>query len=173
MALTKEISYKHGVSENGELQTFEVLKVVKDGKVIEQTIGQSYSPSDPKDMSGFDQTSVDIADAVYAKTTTDALKAEQTTPKGTGLEEIVTHDRTIDDLGRISVRRVTRIFDEGVEISKKYHRSWVMPGDDTSKADVMSKVVADKLHTQAVIDAYDVKMSELSAVENPIVEEPK
>jgi hypothetical protein len=44
-----------------------------------------------------------------------------------------------------------------------------MPGQDTSKADVMSKEVAKKLHTQAVKDAYDAKMAELSVEAEPVV----
>ena len=71
----------------------------------------------------------------------------------------------MDSLGRISVRRITRVYDEGVIVSKKYHRSWIMPGDDATKADVMSKAVAEKLHTQTVIDNYNTKMSELNSVE--------
>ena len=39
----------------------------------------------------------------------------------------------------------------------------IMPGDDATKADVMSKAVAEKLHTQAVVDAYNTKMSELES----------
>ena len=161
MTISKQTKFKHGVSENGELQVYQVTQVLKDGTVIDEATAAPYSPKDPKVMDGFDAKSIDIATAITAKTAVDALKAEQTTPTGTGMEEIVTHDRMVDDLSRISVRRITRIFDNGVEISKKYHRSWVMPGDDTSKADAMSKALADKLHTVAVITAYDTKMTEL------------
>ena len=43
------------------------------------------------------------------------------------------------------------------------NRSWIMPGDDASKADVMSKAVAEKLHTVAVVSAHNTKMAELAA----------
>ena len=162
MTISKQTVFKHGVSENGELQTSQATQVLKDGKVIDEVTSAPYSPKDPGKMAGFDQKSIDIADVVYAKTATDALKAEKTAPTGSGMEEIVTHDRMVDDLGRISVRKVTRIFDDGVCISKKFHRSWVMPGDDASKEDVMTKALADKLHTAAVITSYNTKMAELA-----------
>lgn len=162
MALIKEISFKHGISEKGNLQTFQIMKVVRDDKVVTEVISKPYTPADYDNMAEFDQISKDIVDGIMLQKVQDDFKAEQITPKGTGLEEIVTYDRTIDDLGRISVRRVTRIFDEGKEISKKYHRSWIMPGDDPKDDDVMSKAVADKLHTPEVIAAYQAKMAELS-----------
>jgi len=37
-----------------------------------------------------------------------------------------------------------------------------MPGDDTSKADAMTKALADKLHTVEVKAVYDAKMAELA-----------
>jgi hypothetical protein len=163
MTISKQTIFKHGVSEGGELQVYVVTQVLKDGVVIDEATAAPYSPDDPTKMSGFDQKSIDIASAITAKTATDALKAEQTTPTGEGMEEIVTHDRTIDDLGRISVRKVTRIFDDGVCISKKYHRSWVMPGDDATKEDVMTKALSDKIHTATVITSYNTKMDELAA----------
>ena len=78
------------------------------------------------------------------------------------IDEIKALILEMDSLGRISVRRITRVYDEGVIVSKKFHRSWIMPGDDASKADVMSKAVADKIHTVAVKDAYDAEMAGLS-----------
>ena len=168
MTLSKQTKFKHGISENGELQVYQVVQVLKDGTVIDEKTLPPYSPADPKVMDGFDDISKDIATAITEKTAVDGLKAEKTEPTGTGLEEIVTHDRTVDELGRISVRRITRIFDDGVEISKKYHRSWVMPGDDPKDADVMTKAVANKLHKPAVISAYNTKMTELAAAVAPI-----
>ena len=47
-------------------------------------------------------------------------------------------------------------------MSKKYHRSWIMPGDDPEGNDVMSKAVAEKLHTPEVIAAYQAKMAEMN-----------
>ena len=162
MTLSKQTKFKHGISENGELQVYQVTQVLKDGTVVDETTAAPYSPADPKVMDGFDDVSKDIAAAITEKTAVDGLKAEKTEPTGTGLEEIVTYDRTVDELGRISVRRITRIFDDGVEISKKYHRSWIMPGDDLSGVDVLSKALAVKLHTTEVIAVYKAKMAEIA-----------
>ena len=43
-----------------------------------------------------------------------------------------------------------------------------MPGDDYSKADVMSRALAQKLHTVEVVAAYKAKMVELEAENNPV-----
>ena len=164
MTISKQTKFKHGISENGELQVYQVIQVLKDGTVIDEKILPPYSPADPKIMDGFDDISKDIATAITEKTAVDGLKAEKTEPTGTGLEEIVTYDRTVDELGRISVRRITRIFDDGAEISKKYHRSWIMPGDDLSGVDVLSKALAARLHTPEVIAGYKEKMAEVAEI---------
>lgn len=160
--MEKQISFKHGVSEQGNLQTYQVERIVrvKDGEVIEilsETIHPPYTPKDVKNMEGFDPRSKEIVAAITTPEAKADFEAEKQEPTGVGLEEIVTHDRMIDDLGRISVRRVTRIFDDGKEISKKYHRSWLMPGDDPDKADAISKALAKRLHTKAVKDAWEAK----------------
>ena len=73
--LTKEISYKHGVSENGNLQTFQVVIIKKDGEVISQSIGKPYTPTDYDNMAGYDQRSKDIAEAIRVqKVMDDATK---------------------------------------------------------------------------------------------------
>jgi len=84
--------------------------------------------------------------------------------KTSGPIEVVLYDREVKDLERISIRRKTYIFDDGEQVSLKYHRSWIMPGDDYSGADVMSKALAKKLHSVEVIKAYKAKIAELEAV---------
>jgi len=161
--LSKQIAYKHGVSENGELQVYQIKKILKDGKIVSEVKCTPYSPANMASMKGFDPRSIEIAEVLTPKVMSN-LAVEQKQPTGVGLEEIITHDRMVDDLGRISVRRITRIYDNGKVISKKYHRSWIMPGDDFSKDDVVSKALAEKLHTPEVIAAYKAKMAELTKV---------
>ena len=160
--MTKQQSYSHSVTENGTIQVRLVTSYLDDGKLIDKKTGPPMTPADVTKMAAWDQESQDIVSAIEDKVVKDAFKLEKKEPTGTGLETIVTYDRTVDSLGRISVRRITRVFDDGVVVSKKFHRSWIMPGDDTTKADVMSKAVADKIHTQAVKDKYDAKMAELA-----------
>ncbi len=140
-----------------------VTEYLDDGKLIDKKYGDPMTPADTGNMVGWDQKSKDIVEAITDQDVIRAFNLEHPTATGIGLETIVTHDRVIDSLGRISVRRITRIVNNGEVVSKKFHRSWIMPGDDTSGADVMSKAVADKLHTQTVMNAYNSKMTKLAA----------
>ena len=162
--MQKQIKLKHGISENGELQVYQVDQIVKDGKVLTEKSYPPYSPADVKSMKGFDAKSVELVAAIEDKKVKADFALEKQEPTGIGLEEIVKYDRMIDDLGRIAVRRITRYYDEGVEIGKKYHRSWIMPGDDPNDADVLSKALALKLHTPEVIANYNAKMAEAAEI---------
>jgi len=161
--LSKHTLYKHGVSENGELQVYAVEQILKDGEVVSEKQHPAYSPQDISNMEGFDPRSKEIIEALTPNVMAD-LATEKKEPTGVGLEEIVSHDRMVDDLGRISVRRIIRIYENGNIISKKYHRSWIMPGQDPNGNDVISRVLAKKLHTPEVIKKYKAKMAELQKV---------
>jgi len=159
--MQKQTFFHHSVTENGNIQVRIVTEYQDDeGKVIDRKYGKPMTPADTSKMDDWDDISKEIVTAITDKTALAEFAIEKKEPAGTGLEEIVTHDRTLDDLGRISVRRITRIFDEGKEVSKKYHRSWIMPGDDPKDADVMSKALAAKLHTPEAIAAYTVSQAE-------------
>ena len=56
--------------------------------------------------------------------------------------------------GQIQVRTDTVIERDGVEISRTYHRHVVAPGDDVSGEDESVQIVANAVHTDAVIAAY-------------------
>ena len=159
--MQKQTILKHGISENGELQVYQVDQIVKDGEVLIEETHPSYSPKDPKNMEGFDAKSIELVSVIEDKKVKADFAAEKQELTGVGLEEIVKYDRMVDDLGRIAVRRVTRYYDNGVEISKKYHRSWIMPGDDLNNADVLSKALAKKLHTTEVVMKYKKLMKQL------------
>jgi hypothetical protein len=163
--MQKQIKLKHGISENGELQVYQIDQILDDaGNVLTEKTHPPYSPADPKDMKDFDAKSIELVAAVEDKKVKTDFVAEKQEPTGVGLEEIVKYDRMVDDLGRIAVRRVTRYYDEGIEIGKKYHRSWIMPGDNPEGNDVLSKAIATKLHTADVITAYETKMAEAELV---------
>ncbi len=165
--LTEQQSFHHSVTENGNIQVRLVTEYLDDGKLVAKRYGQPMTPADTSKMIiGWGQKSKDIVAAIIDKDIVAAFEIEYKTPTGTGLEKIITYDRVVDDLGKISIRRITRRYDDGEVISKKYHRSWIIPGQDASTADVMSKAVAEKLHTQAVIDTYNAKTAELAA-QNP------
>jgi hypothetical protein len=56
--------------------------------------------------------------------------------------------------GSIQVRTKTAIKEDGVEISSKFHRHVVAPGDDYSNEDDKVLAIASVIHTDEVIAAY-------------------
>ena len=159
-SITKKTSLHHSVTELGNIQVRQVIEYVEDdGKIKEKKHGKPYTPKDPKAMDGFDDRSKEIVAVIISPEVKVAFEVEKQKKTGIGTEEIVTYDRVIEEDGKIAVRCITRIFDDGVEVSKKYHRSWIMPGDDPVSADVISKALATKLHTPKVI--ADHKAAEL------------
>jgi len=164
MSPTKSIKYHHSVTELGNLQLRQVVEYIKDGEIIDKKYGDPYTPADTKDMTGWDDRSKDIVAAITDKKVVADFKIEKQVMTGIGIEEIITHDRVLDEDSQIAVRRITRIFDEGVEVSKKYHRSWIMPGDDPTGNDVISKAVAKKLHTVEIVKKYKAKLSEQAII---------
>jgi hypothetical protein len=71
------------------------------------------------------------------------------------LEKIEVVDR-IEALenNAVQVRTKTAIKEDGVEISSKFHRHVVAPGDDYSKEDTRVQGVCAALHTAEAIAAY-------------------
>jgi len=165
------MKYHHSITENGNLQLRIITEYQDDeDKVLDKEYSDPMTPADTKDMTGWDDRSKAIVEVITDPDVTRDFNLEYQSNHypapdidgSTGMKITVDYDRTLDDLGRIAVRRITRIFDDGVEVSKKYHRSWIMPGQDPSKDDVMSKAIAEKLHTQEVIAEYESKMTELA-----------
>jgi len=56
--------------------------------------------------------------------------------------------------GVIQVRTKTAIKEDGVEISSKFHRHVVAPGDDVSGEDAKVQAIAAAVHTADVVAAY-------------------
>ena len=154
--LMEKQSLRHGVSELGNLQVYPITEIIEDGKIISSTRGQAYTPRDVKNMESFDDKSKEIIFVITDKKVKDDFNLEKQEMTDIGLEKIITYDRTVDKESAISVRQVTRIFKDGEEISKKYHRSWIEPGNNPEDKDVLSKALAEKLHTIEVITEYKV-----------------
>jgi hypothetical protein len=62
--------------------------------------------------------------------------------------------------GCVQVRTKTAIKEDGVEISSKFHRHVVAPGDDYSAEDAKVQAIASAVHTSEVIAAYQEKLAE-------------
>ena len=72
------------------------------------------------------------------------------------LEKVTSVDLIeIVENGCIQVRTKTAIKEDGVEISSKFHRHVVVPGDDYSGEDAKVQAIAASIHTAEVIAAYE------------------
>jgi len=71
------------------------------------------------------------------------------------LEKVISVDLIeVVENGSIQVRTKTSVKEDGVEISGKFHRHVVAPGDDYSAEDAKVKAIAASIHTASVIAAY-------------------
>ena len=70
----------------------------------------------------------------------------------------------VGDFKHIQVRTATVIKEDGVEISRSFHRHVVAPNDDSSKESADVKAMVAQFHTDAVKKAYadHLKAQEIS-----------
>jgi len=76
----------------------------------------------------------------------------------------LTEDSVIDSIevlldGQIQVRRADRVFKDGREISKSYHRHVVSPGDDLQLEDRRVALVARAVHSATVVAEYKSRIN--------------
>jgi len=166
--MEKRESFHHSVTENGNIQVRIGSEYVKNNKGQGKKYGKPMTPADTKKVTDWDSKSQNIVAAIIDDKVLADFEVEKNAVEvdgavckhpskitGVGVEEAVSFDRVVDDHYRISVRRITRIFDDGEEVSKKYHRTWIMPGQNPGNADVMSRALAVKMHTPEVVQAYE------------------
>jgi hypothetical protein len=77
----------------------------------------------------------------------------------------LTKEQVIDKIevvenGTIQVRQVTRIMEDGKELSSSYHRSTFAPGSDVSDQPANVQAIATAAWTPAVIAAYQAQIAE-------------
>jgi hypothetical protein len=71
------------------------------------------------------------------------------------LEKVISVDlMEVLENGCVQVRTKTAIMEDGVEISSKFHRHVVAPGDDYSGEDARVQAICAATHTAAVVSAY-------------------
>jgi len=63
--------------------------------------------------------------------------------------------------GQIQIRKATKVFKDGIEIAKTYHRHVIEPGQDTSEEDDKVKAVTEAIWTEEVINAYEIKKNSI------------
>ncbi len=65
--------------------------------------------------------------------------------------------------GQIQVRRANKVYRDGVEIAKEYHRHCLAPGDDLTGQDKRVVDVAGVVWTKEVVDAYKAMVAKRMA----------
>jgi hypothetical protein len=77
------------------------------------------------------------------------------------LEKIEVVDRIeVVENGSLQVRTKTAIKEDGVEISSKFHRHIIAPGDDYSAEDARVQAICAAMHTADVVAAYKAAQQE-------------
>lgn len=75
------------------------------------------------------------------------------------LEKIQLVDKIeVIENGIVQVRTKTAIMEDGVELSKTYHRHCIAPGQDFSSEDKMVRDICAAVHTPEKITAYAQQM---------------
>ena len=149
--ITKEISYFYVVNEEGNVIIRKKTKALKDGK----DAGSKYKYI--KDINDVDKRGLDILETLNTQEFMLLTKAEKDKITGVGTEENVTYQIEVLKEGQIQVRRATRIFEDGIELSKKYHRHVLAPGDNLTGQPEKVKKIAQKVWTPEVIGKYKEK----------------
>jgi len=63
------------------------------------------------------------------------------------------------ELGHVQVREVTRVMEDGKELSSSYHRWSYAPGDDVSAQSAKVQAIASAAWTPEVIAAYQAQQA--------------
>jgi len=74
-------------------------------------------------------------------------------------KETVVDQITVTENGIVLVREVTRIMEDGAEISKQYHRSSFAPASDVSGQPANVQAICATAWTPEVIAAYEAQQS--------------
>ena len=66
---------------------------------------------------------------------------------------------TVTENGIVLFRKATRILEDGVELSKTYHRSSLQPGQDISAVPANVQAICNVAWTPEVVAAYQAQIS--------------
>jgi len=64
--------------------------------------------------------------------------------------------------GTVQVRQVTRIMEDGNQLSQSFHRWTISPGQDYSDQPDNVKAICQVTHTPEVVAAYQAKLEEIN-----------
>ena len=60
----------------------------------------------------------------------------------------------------VQCRQATVISEDGVELSRAYHRCVISPNDDVSNESAVTQAIVSAVHTQEIKDAYAAHMAD-------------
>ena len=81
-------------------------------------------------------------------------------------KEVVIDKIEVVENGIIQVRQVTRIMEDGKELSSSYHRWTLSPGQDVSDQAANVQAIAAAAWTPAVVAAYTAAQAAAEAARN-------
>jgi hypothetical protein len=73
---------------------------------------------------------------------------------------------TVEENGTVLYREATKILEDDVEISKKYHRSSLAPSQDLTSVPANVVAICNAAWTAEVIAAYQAQMATAEAARN-------
>jgi hypothetical protein len=74
-------------------------------------------------------------------------------------KQVVVDNITVTENGIVLVREVTRIMEDGTEISKQYHRNSFAPASDISAQPANVQAICATAWTPEVIAAYEAQQA--------------
>jgi hypothetical protein len=74
-------------------------------------------------------------------------------------KEVKIDQITVTENGIVLYREATRILEDGVELSKTYHRSSITPGQDISGVPANVQAICNAAWTPEVVSAYQAQVS--------------
>uniref|UniRef100_A0A6M3K2E2 Uncharacterized protein n=1 Tax=viral metagenome TaxID=1070528 RepID=A0A6M3K2E2_9ZZZZ len=78
------------------------------------------------------------------------------------LEKIIVIDQIeVTEFGHVQVRQATKVFEDGKELSKSYHRHVLSPGDSLEGQDEKVQRIAKAAWTPEVVTAYKAQINAL------------
>ena len=86
------------------------------------------------------------------------------------IKQQITGQIEVGELGTIGLRTDTVVLDDGVEISRNFHRKVLSPGDDVTGEDAKVQAVANAVWTDEVVAAYAAAVAAAAPAEAPAEE---
>ena len=154
--ITKQITHAGNFAEDGEIKFHEIIRIMESGVEPEITISPSKTIGVGDDVSSEPQIVRELAAKLHTPARIKARGYLVFDVLKVGLDRKISYDGEWLEDGQIQVRRIRRTFENGEQISKKYHRHVVDVGDDVSNESQIVKDVAKGLHTPQRIAARRV-----------------